>query len=106
MALLVQLPVGKTNPSEMLYRLKDIASAMDCCERTAKRWVKRLDVPANITGHGPHRWKPARFKKLLKLWEGYCARHGTSPKIMIAKHAGRYTDPAQLDFFAKPQNRE
>jgi hypothetical protein len=89
----------------MLYRLKDIAQAMDCCERTAKRWWKKLDVPPNITGHGPHRWKPRRFKLLLRLWEAYCTRYGTTPQIMIQKHAGRYTDGAQLEF-SLPLTRE
>jgi len=80
-----------------MLRLKDIAVRMDCCERTAKRWWKRLRVPPDVIGHGPHRWHKASFERLIYLWETYYKLHGTSLQLTRAKYAGQLTDKNQLD---------
>ncbi len=87
-----------------MFRLKDIAQRMDCHERTAKRWWKRLRVPPDVIGHGPHRWHKASFERLISLWEKYYTTHGTSLQITRAKYAGKLTDKNQLDLLTwKPR---
>lgn len=80
----------------MLYRLKDIAVAMDCHEKTAKRWYKALRVFPDIVGHGANRWREASFQKLMTLWAGVYSARGTTPQITRKKFAGVLTDKNQL----------
>jgi hypothetical protein len=87
-----------------MHRLKDIAVAMDCHVRTAKRWWKRLRVPPDVTGHGPHRWTTASFNRLMHLWATYYQLRGTTPQIVRAKYAGTLEDKNQLDLLSwKPR---
>ena len=89
----------------MLYRLKDIAAAMDCHERTAKRWWKRLQVPPDVRGHGPHRWHEATFQRLMHLWKTYYNQRGTTPQIVRAKYRGdKPTDKFQLELLTWKPN--
>ena len=80
-----------------MHRLKDIARRMDDChERTAKRWWKKLGIPPDVRGHGPHRWLDATADRLVKLWMDYYSSRGTTPQIVKAKYAGTFTDKRQL----------
>ena len=82
-----------------MHQLKDIAARMDnACTRTAKRWWKKLNVPPDVTGHGPHRWHDASADRIVKLWEGFYKSRGTTPQIVKAKYAGKFTDNRQMNF--------
>ena len=84
-----------------MHQLKDIAVRMDNCHvRTAKRWWKKLRVPPDVRGHGPHRWKDATADKLISLWELYYATRGTTPQITRAKFAGKFTDDQQPELLS------
>jgi len=95
-----------------MLQLKDIAARMDGCHpRTAKRWWKKINaellaagqpgVAPDVQGHGPHRWKAATFERLIRLWEGYYLKRGTSYQIVRAKHAGKKPKNFEMDLFAR-----
>jgi hypothetical protein len=87
-----------------MHRLKDIAARMDCHPRTAKRWWKKLRVPPDVIGHGPHRWHTDSFNRLIRLWELYYQTHGTTPQLVRAKYAGQRNDKFQLELLTwKPK---
>jgi hypothetical protein len=91
----------------MLYRLKDIAAAMDCHERTAKRWWRKLGVPPDVRGHGPHRWHEATFQRLMHLWQTYYNQRGTTLQIVRAKYRGdKPTDKFQLELLTWQPRRK
>ena len=87
--------------------LKDIAVAMDCHEKTARRWWKKLRVPPDVRGHGANKWYDASFNRLLDLWRLYYDTHGTTPQLTRAKYAGQKpTDKFQLELLTwTPKNR-
>jgi hypothetical protein len=86
-----------------LFQLKDIAAAMDGLHpRNAKKWWRRLDreqermgrprVCPDVRGHGPHRWEPETFNRLIALWKNYYAAKGSTAAITRAKFAGESLD--------------
>jgi hypothetical protein len=88
-----------------MHRLKDIAARMDNChERTAKRWWKKLGVPPDVIGHGPHRWEDATADRLIALWKQYYNTRGTTPQIVKAKYRGELTDTNQFDLLTWKHN--
>jgi hypothetical protein len=83
--------------ASQMHHLKDIAARMDCHVRTAKRWWKKLRVPPDVIGHGPHRWHDDTADRLIHLWETYYRMRGTTPQIVRTKYAGKLTDKFQLE---------
>jgi hypothetical protein len=79
-----------------LKTLKDIAQAMDCHPRTARRWWHKLNVHPDVVGHGPNRWKDRTFNRLIELWETFYKSRGTTLQITRAKYAGDLFDARQL----------
>ena len=80
--------------------LKDIAQAMDCHPRTARRWWHKLKVPPDVVGHGPNRWKDRTFNRLIELWETFYKSRGTTLQITRAKYAGEPVRTATLAYDA------
>ena len=86
-----------TRPDKM-HQLKDIARRMDNCHvRTAKRWWKKLNIPPDVIGHGPHRWYDRTADRLIKLWEDFYNSRGTTLAITRAKYQGDLFDARQLE---------
>jgi hypothetical protein len=106
----IQRGVCRRVVARMMLRLKDIAALMDDCHpRTAKRWWKKLNaecrrmgwplVGPDVSGHGPHRWKPETAARLIKLWEDANKARGTTLAIIRAKAAGKFSDNDSQTFF-------
>src|ERR1017187_9627770 len=82
--------------------LKDIAVAMDCHPKTAKRWIVKLRVPPDVIGHGLDKWHERSFARLMKLWTDYYNQAGTTPQIVRLKYAGDLFDARQATFSFLP----
>jgi transposase len=78
--------------------MKEIAVRLNCHERTAEKWIKKLQVPADLVGHGPNKWTQANADLIVERYFAFYRSKGTSPEIIRAKFAGLYQDKNQLSF--------
>lgn len=86
-------------PGERLWRIKDLALAMDVHPRTVKRWWRRLGVPPDVRGHASHRWTPASAQKLLTRWQAYWLASGRDAAMQAKRYCGaEIKDLRQLSF--------
>lgn len=90
----------------LMLTLKEIAAQMDCHERTAKRWWKKLGVPPDVIGHGAHKWKERTAARLLKLYADFYKSRGTTPQITRAKYMGDLYDARQLTLFVSNPSKK
>jgi hypothetical protein len=82
-----------------MLTLKQIAARMDCHPKTAKRWWKKLNVPPDVFGHGPHKWHEDTADRLVKRYNDFYAKKGTTAQIVRLKYAGDLYDPHQIFLF-------
>jgi hypothetical protein len=79
--------------------LKEIAAILDCHPRTAKKWWKKMNIPPDVPGHGPHRWEDETAARFIQRYKDYFKSRGTTPQICRLKYAGDLTDPHQILLF-------
>ncbi|MEI6193608.1 MAG: hypothetical protein WCS42_04685 [Verrucomicrobiota bacterium] len=89
-----------------MLTIKEIAARddVDCHPKTVKKWLGYFGILPDQRGHGPNKFKHTTATRFVKLFNDFFKSRGTTPQIVKAKYAGKFSDARQMNLDFSERN--